>query len=80
MFGIGRQILAEEGVGGLFRGASMRMLFLFVGGSAFFGIYERARVALDKQLPKEIEVDGPTAIGCGVLATAGFFATAATLL
>jgi hypothetical protein len=30
----------EEGMKGLFRGAKLRMIYLFAGGFAFFGIYE----------------------------------------
>ena len=43
MLALGKSILAEEGVKGLFRGATMRMMFLTVGGTAFFGIYEHSR-------------------------------------
>jgi hypothetical protein len=50
MIPLGRSIMAEEGVKGLFRGATMRMMFLTVGGTAFFGIYEHARTFLDNKL------------------------------
>lgn len=43
MLNIMREIYGEEGMKGLFRGAQLRMLYLFVGGAAFFGIYERVR-------------------------------------
>jgi hypothetical protein len=36
-------VLAEDGVRGLYRGAAMRMIYLGVGGSAFFGIYEKVK-------------------------------------
>ena len=41
-----KEILKEEGVRGLYRGAGMRMIYLGVGGSAFFGIYEKVRKSL----------------------------------
>ena len=37
------KILAEEGIKGLFRGASVRMMYLSVGGFAFFGMYEKSK-------------------------------------
>ena len=36
-------IIADEGVSGLFKGATMRMMYLTIGGFAFFGVYENAR-------------------------------------
>ena len=36
-------IVKEEGVQGLFRGAKMRMLYLTIGGFAFFGVYENSK-------------------------------------
>lgn len=41
-----KEILKEEGVKGLYRGAGMRMIYLGVGGSAFFGIYEKVKSLL----------------------------------
>ena len=41
-----REIMKEEGVKGLYRGAGMRMIYLGVGGSAFFGIYEKVKSVL----------------------------------
>jgi len=38
-----RNLVQQEGAKGMFRGASIRMLYLSVGGSAFFGIYEHCR-------------------------------------
>ena len=38
-----QDIIKEEGIRGLYRGAGMRMIYLGVGGSAFFGIYEKVR-------------------------------------
>jgi hypothetical protein len=35
--------LQEDGIKGLFRGASIRMMYLSVGGFAFFGIYEKSK-------------------------------------
>jgi len=36
-------IIADEGVPGLFKGATMRMMYLTIGGFAFFGVYENAK-------------------------------------
>jgi len=36
-------ILAEEGIAGLYKGATIRMMYLCVGGFAFFGIYEQLK-------------------------------------
>ena len=38
-----KAIIKQEGISGLFKGAKVRMLYLSVGGSAFFGIYEHCR-------------------------------------
>ena len=38
-----KTILTEEGVSGLFRGATVRMGYLTVGGFAFFGMYENTK-------------------------------------
>ena len=42
-----QEILREEGLRGLYRGAMMRMIYLGVGGSAFFGIYEKVKQTLN---------------------------------
>jgi hypothetical protein len=33
-------IFNEEGIAGLFRGGSVRMMYMCVGGFVYFGIYE----------------------------------------
>ena len=38
-----KSILKEEGIKGLYRGAMMRLMYLSVGGMAFFGIYEKVK-------------------------------------
>jgi len=38
-----KHIIAEDGVKGLFRGATVRMAYLTVGGFAFFGVYENSK-------------------------------------
>lgn len=40
------KILAEEGAPGLFRGATMRMMYLTIGGTAFFGVYENSKIII----------------------------------
>ena len=41
-----QEVLKEDGIKGLYRGAGMRMIYLGVGGSAFFGIYEKVKSSL----------------------------------
>jgi hypothetical protein len=41
-----QEVLKEDGIKGLYRGAGMRMIYLGVGGSAFFGIYEKVKASL----------------------------------
>jgi len=36
-------IVKDEGVKGLFKGATMRMMYLTIGGFAFFGVYENSK-------------------------------------
>ena len=43
-----RAIVSEEGVKGLFRGATVRMAYLTVGGFAFFGMYENSKYWISK--------------------------------
>jgi len=45
-----RAILSEEGARGLFRGATVRMGYLTVGGFAFFGVYEKSKQMIAKSL------------------------------
>ena len=45
-FRIFTDILREEGLKGLYRGALIRMMYLGVGGFAFFGIYEKIKLTL----------------------------------
>ncbi|TNV87136.1 hypothetical protein FGO68_gene1189 [Halteria grandinella] len=45
-FKVFREVLHEDGIRGLYRGAGMRMIYLGVGGSAFFGIYEKVKSTL----------------------------------
>lgn len=40
---LAKSILQTEGVKGFFKGATVRIMYLSVGGSAFFGIYEKAK-------------------------------------
>ena len=45
-----KDVLKEEGIRGLYRGAGVRMVYLGVGGSAFFGIYEKVKIMLQLHL------------------------------
>ena len=42
-----RTIWNEEGIRGLYRGALMRVMYLSVGGFAFFGIFEEVKRRLN---------------------------------
>lgn len=46
--GVLKEIYSEEGARGLYRGAGIRMMYLGVGGFAFFGIYEKIKLSLIK--------------------------------
>ena len=41
-----KDIFKEEGIKGLYRGAMMWVIYISVGGMAFFGIYEHVKVLL----------------------------------
>jgi hypothetical protein len=45
--------LKEDGIKGLYKGATIRMMYLCVGGFAFFGIYEQFKRRLTEKLNKE---------------------------
>ena len=51
-------IYAENGIAGLYKGATIRMMYLCVGGFAFFGMYEQFKkliVAKMENLEREEE-------------------------
>lgn len=48
-----QDILKEEGIKGLYRGALMRVMYLSVGGMAFFGIYEEVKSVLKRRKLRE---------------------------
>lgn len=41
-----KDIIHEQGIKGLYKGAAIRMMYLGVGGFAFFGIYEKIKSVL----------------------------------
>lgn len=45
-WGIGREIVAEKGVKGLWRGGALRAVWTFVGAGLYLGAYETGRVYL----------------------------------
>ena len=45
-FGLLKLVYKEEGIRGLYKGAAIRMMYLGVGGFAFFGIYEKVKLSL----------------------------------
>ena len=40
-------IYRDEGMGGLFSGAGARVVYLIVGGTVYFGVYEYARKVIE---------------------------------
>ena len=42
-------VYKEIGISGLFRGASLRVLYFSLGGFAYFGIYEMIKIKLDSE-------------------------------
>ena len=59
-------IINQDGVAGLFRGGSVRCMYMCLGGFAYFGIYERAKSFItylvkgdekDKAQDKKVQVD-----------------------
>ena len=44
------KIFNDEGIQGLFKGGSVRMMYMCVGGFAYFGIYEQIKSVLTKCL------------------------------
>ena len=45
-----QEVIKDEGVLGLFRGAHMRCLYLTIGGFAFFGVYENSKRFISSML------------------------------
>ena len=43
---IGKEIMAESGVKGLFRGGALRGVWTFVGAGLYLGVYESGRIYL----------------------------------
>ena len=41
-----KDIISENGIQGLYKGATIRMAYLCAGGFAFFGIYEQLKLKL----------------------------------
>jgi len=41
-------LVKEEGIKGLFKGARVRMVYLFFGGFVFFGVYEKVKKSIRK--------------------------------
>lgn len=50
---LAKQIVSEDGIKGLYKGATIRMMYLCVGGFAFFGIYEKIK----KEMTAKFDVD-----------------------
>ena len=45
-----KHIISNEGITGLYRGVTIRMMYLTVGGFTFFGVYENAKIYLSSYL------------------------------
>jgi len=48
-FQVAREVMAENGVKGLFRGAALRSFWTFLGSGLYLGVYESGRVHLGQQ-------------------------------
>ena len=46
MFLVIKNVYIDDGIKGFFRGASMRMGYLFFGGFVYFGVYEKSKKTL----------------------------------
>lgn len=46
---VAREVLQKEGVGGLFRGGTIRAAFTIVGNGLFMGCYEYAKMYLQER-------------------------------
>lgn len=55
---IGREIVQEHGVKGLFRGGALRALWTFLGAGLYLGTYEAGRIYLAGRRNDKIDVDG----------------------
>ena len=54
---IGREILAKEGINGLFRGGALRSVWTLLGSGLYLGVYESGRVYLARRRGREIDED-----------------------
>lgn len=53
-WGIGKEIVAEKGVRGLWRGGALRAVWTFVGAGLYLGAYETGRVYLASRRGDEV--------------------------
>ena len=52
---IGREIMAEHGVKGLFRGGALRAVWTMIGSGLYLGVYESGRVYLASRRGEEVK-------------------------
>jgi hypothetical protein len=54
-------IINENGVAGLFKGGSVRCMYMCLGGFVYFGVYERAKSLITRLIKGEEKVESNTA-------------------
>ena len=54
-------IINENGVAGLFKGGSVRCMYMCLGGFVYFGVYERAKSLITRLIKGEEKVEAKTA-------------------
>ena len=47
------KMIAEEGMGSLFKGVGPRVTWISIGGAVFFGALEKAKTLLQKWAPED---------------------------
>ena len=50
-------IINQDGLAGLFKGGSVRCMYMCLGGFAYFGIYERAKSFITKIVKGDVKED-----------------------
>ncbi|KAF2869957.1 mitochondrial carrier protein-like protein [Massariosphaeria phaeospora] len=56
-WGIGKDVLRESGVKGLWRGGALRAVWTFVGSGLYLGVYESGRIYLAKRRGEQVDED-----------------------
>lgn len=54
---VGRQIIAEEGMRGIWRGGALRAVWTMVGSGLYLGVYESGRIWLARRRGEDVNAD-----------------------